>query len=215
VALARALVREPDVFLMDEPLSNLDALLRERTRIELKMLFSRIQATVIYVTHDQVEAMAMSDVVAVLNEGRIQQAGPPLQIYRNPANEFVAGFIGSPRMNFFPVRIRAGDIIFENGRQATLPKQFARAQEMPEEATLGFRPEEAQTAGEGIEFSGRIQAVEELGPHSVVLLELPEGPAKIVQYAPMTDGGSLRFVVPADKIHLFGKHGGESLGRNE
>jgi len=99
VALARALVRHPKVFMLDEPLSNLDAVLRERTRSELKLLFKRVQGTVIYVTHDQVEAMTLSDLIVVINEGRIQQIGTPDEIYSKPANTFVAGFIGAPPMN--------------------------------------------------------------------------------------------------------------------
>lgn len=103
VALARAMVRRPKVFLLDEPLSNLDALLREKTRAELKMLFRELQSTAIYVTHDQIEAMTLSDKVVVLNAGRIQQIGTPREIYHKPANTFVAGFLGSPAMNVFPL----------------------------------------------------------------------------------------------------------------
>ncbi len=110
VALARTLVREPKAFLLDEPLSNLDAVLREKTRGEMKLLFKRVKGTVIYVTHDQVEAMTMSDRVVVLDKGRIQQIGAPEEIYRRPANVFVAGFVGSPAMCLFPVEdgIKAG-----------------------------------------------------------------------------------------------------------
>jgi ABC-type sugar transport system ATPase subunit len=117
VALARALVREPDVFLLDEPLSNLDAQLRVHMRAELKRLHQRLEATMIYVTHDQVEALTLGDRVAVLRDGELQQLGPPDDIYRRPANRFVAHFIGSPAMNFFPGRLedgalRAGPFVF-------------------------------------------------------------------------------------------------------
>jgi multiple sugar transport system ATP-binding protein len=214
VALARALVREPDVFLMDEPLSNLDALLREKTRVELKMLFSRLGATVIYVTHDQVEAMAMSDVVAVMNEGRIQQAGPPSEIYRNPASEFVAGFVGSPRMNFFPVELLHGNIRFSNGRMIDIPGPFHSIAKLPEEMTLGFRPEDARLEGPGIKFSGEVQTVEELGSQAVAFVKIAEGEAKIILQAHGRNaGGRLDFFVPEDTIHLFHKKDGTALAQ--
>ncbi|RJP14831.1 MAG: ABC transporter ATP-binding protein [Candidatus Abyssobacteria bacterium SURF_5] len=211
VALARALVREPEVFLMDEPLSNLDALLRERTRVELKMLFLKLRATVIYVTHDQVEAMAMSDVIAVLNEGRIQQAGPPMDIYGRPANEFVAGFVGSPRMNFFAVSIRNRKIHFEKGQTVPVPPQFRAISELPEQAALGFRPEDARLEEGGMEFTGEIRAVEELGPQSVIVLHTREGDARIVLAAMTKKSGPLKFSVPHERIHLFRRPGGESV----
>ncbi len=212
VALARALVREPEVFLMDEPLSNLDALLREKTRTELKMLFSRIGATVVYVTHDQVEAMAMSDMVAVLHDGRIQQMGSPTEIYLHPANDFVAGFVGSPRMNFFAVKPEEGSLVFENGRSIPIPERFRVAPaETPESATLGFRPEDARPEGTGIEFSGTVMAVEALGPQSVVLARTPEGNAKIVSSSEeRKESEHVSFVVPEDKIHLFRQPEGDA-----
>ncbi|UCD58879.1 MAG: ABC transporter ATP-binding protein [Candidatus Hydrogenedentota bacterium] len=212
VALARALVREPDVFLMDEPLSNLDALLRERTRTELKVLFSRVGATVIYVTHDQVEAMAMSDIVVVLHDGRIQQAGPPIEIYRRPANEFVAGFVGSPRMNFFTVRQRGETLVFVSGRSFPIPERFEKATtDFPETATCGFRPEDARFDEKGIEFSGEILAVEALGPQSVISVRMPEGDAKIVSSSHvLKKSGTISFSVSEDKIHLFHRPGGEA-----
>lgn len=212
VALARALVREPEAFLMDEPLSNLDALLRERTRTELKMLFSRIGATVIYVTHDQVEAMAMSDVISVLHQGRIQQAGPPTEIYRHPANQFVAGFVGSPRMNFFPVSVQEGELVFEGGRSIAIPRRFLNAQaDMPESAVFGFRPEDIAFDEKGIEFTGRIMAIEALGPQSVVLVKAPEGEAKlVVSSLEQKKSEPITFHVPEEKIHLFRQPGGET-----
>ncbi len=212
VALARALVRHPEAFLMDEPLSNLDALLRERTRTELKMLFSRIGATVIYVTHDQVEAMAMSDVVAVLHEGRIQQAGPPAEIYRSPANEFVAGFVGSPRMNFFTVRPQEGTLVFQSGRSVPIPERFRKAATAPPEAAaFGFRPEDVGFDGRGIEFSGEILAVEPLGNRSVILVRTPEGEARVVSSPDLKqESGAISFSVPEENIHLFRRPGGEA-----
>jgi ABC-type sugar transport system ATPase subunit len=137
VALARALVREPDVHLLDEPLSNLDAQLRVHTRAELKRLHQRVGATMVYVTHDQVEALTLGDRVAVLNEGVLQQLGAPDDVYRRPANRFVARFIGSPAMNLFPAErvdgsLRAGPFLFE-----------ARP-DLPERVEVGVRPEHVQ-----------------------------------------------------------------------
>ncbi|MBI2081123.1 MAG: sn-glycerol-3-phosphate ABC transporter ATP-binding protein UgpC [candidate division NC10 bacterium] len=109
VAVGRAIVRKPQVFLFDEPLSNLDAKLRVQMRVELKKLHQRLQATILYVTHDQVEAMTMGDRIVVMRDGRIHQVGPPLQVYEHPVNRFVAGFIGSPAMNFIPTTVQAAD----------------------------------------------------------------------------------------------------------
>jgi multiple sugar transport system ATP-binding protein len=137
VALGRAIVRSPKVFLLDEPLSNLDAKLRGQTRIELQKLHRDLQTTFIYVTHDQVEAMTMGDRIAIMNAGILQQVGTPGEIYDHPANLFVAGFIGSPTMNFVPVTVTNGTAKAA-GFEVTLPKAVA-----PGQATLGFRPETA------------------------------------------------------------------------
>jgi len=212
VALARALVREPKVFLMDEPLSNLDALLREQTRTELKILFSRVGATVIHVTHDQVEAMALSDFIAVLHDGRIQQAGPPSDIYESPSNEFVAGFVGSPRMNFLPVRVVSGSLVFSSGRSIPIPGRFTQdLTSLPNAALLGFRPEDAEFDGGGIPFSGEVLAVETLGAQSVLLMRTPEGEAKIIAPSGATKRSeTVSFSVPEKKVRLFSRPGGES-----
>jgi multiple sugar transport system ATP-binding protein len=137
VALGRAIVRSPKVFLLDEPLSNLDAKLRGQTRIELQKLHRDLHTTFIYVTHDQVEAMTMGDRIAIMNAGILQQVGTPGEIYDHPANLFVAGFIGSPTMNFVPVTVSNGTAK-ATGFSVTLPKAVA-----PGKATLGFRPESA------------------------------------------------------------------------
>jgi multiple sugar transport system ATP-binding protein len=212
VALARAIVREPDVFLMDEPLSNLDALLRERMRTELKMLFERIGATVIYVTHDQVEAMAMSDVVAVLHEGQIQQAGQPQQIYDTPANEYVAGFVGSPRMNFLKVRVQDDALAFESGRRVPIPDRFRKGlSDLPEAATLGFRPEDVRFSEPGLRFAGEVLAVETLGPQSVILANTREGEMRALARADRpSKAASISLFVPEEKVHLFSHPGGEA-----
>jgi multiple sugar transport system ATP-binding protein len=216
VALARALVRKPDVFLMDEPLSNLDALLRERTRTELKMLFSRIGATVIYVTHDQVEAMAMSDMIVVLHDGAIQQTGSPLDIYAHPENQFVAGFVGSPRMNFLRAVLHEDALVFHSGRSLPVPERFRHTGgEFPQNVTVGFRPEDAAFDGNGVEFAGNILAVEALGFQTIVSVDTPEGEVKILSTRHDYERRmSVSFSVPQDKIHLFSDPEGRICGRH-
>src|SRR4029077_16246518 len=135
VALGRAIVRNPQVFLLDEPLSNLDAKLRGQTRIELQKLHRDLGTTFIYVTHDQVEAMTMGDRIAIMNAGILQQGGPPGDIYDHPANSFVAGFVGTPTMNFVPATVQDG-VAKASGFQVKLPKALPAGK-----GTLGFRPE--------------------------------------------------------------------------
>lgn len=146
VALGRATVRNPKVFLMDEPLSNLDAKLRVKMRTQIKKLHNELDVTTIYVTHDQTEAMTLADRIVIMNEGTIQQIGAPLDVYSSPNNKFVAGFIGSPAMNFFDVRYEDGFIYFENGESlpVTLSKQtqLDNAGYNGKEMTFGIRPED-------------------------------------------------------------------------
>src|SRR5471030_2688401 len=171
VALGRAIVRDPKVFLFDEPLSNLDAKLRVQMRVELKKLHERLGTTAIYVTHDQVEAMTLGDRVVVMRDGRVQQVGDPMELYNQPANRFVAGFIGSPAMNFASVRITS-----ENGAlwaesddlrikvPAPLTPRLGRYAGM--EATLGVRPEDLRIAGAGdpadMSFDVAVEVIERL-----------------------------------------------------
>ncbi len=172
VALGRAIVRDAKVFLMDEPLSNLDAKLRVQMRTELIRLHKRIGATTIYVTHDQTEAMTMADRIVVMNNGYVQQVGSPEEIYENPANLFVAGFLGSPQINFFPGRYEKGAFVMENGTKVSLPKgqqELLKDQE-GRELVLGVRPEDIYLAGEEEEevFGYRVEVKEMLG-HEYVL----------------------------------------------
>ena len=143
VALGRALVRKPAVFLLDEPLSNLDALLREKVRAELKQLFASQKAPVVYVTHDQTEAMTLSTKVAVLNNGSVQQLDPPHLIYNRPANEFVAGFVGSPQMNLFVLKCQGNFAMLGD-----FPVALPPLPTVPPEIVLGIRPEHVSFAGE-------------------------------------------------------------------
>ena len=145
VAMGRAIVRDPQVFLFDEPLSNLDAKLRVQTRAELKDLHQRLRTTTIYVTHDQIEAMTMADKIVVMNAGRVEQIGPPLQLYDHPSNQFVAGFIGSPAMNFLPGTIEPEGFRAEGGTLWPLPPGCP----VGHAATYGVRPEHLQLAHSG------------------------------------------------------------------
>ena len=170
VALGRALVRQSDIFLLDEPLSNLDALLRERVRAELKQLFDAQQVPVVYVTHDQTEAMTLSSKVAVLNQGLVQQLAPPHEIYNNPANRFVAGFVGSPQMNLVTVPCDGRSAIVGNFR-LPLPLQGGSA---PRQIVMGVRPENVRLATDGDSqvIQGRVFLVENLGMHNLVSVEV-------------------------------------------
>ena len=165
VALARAIVREPTVFLMDEPLSNLDAKLRVSTRAQIKNLQHELRVTTIYVTHDQVEAMTLADRVVVMNAGAIQQIGTPKEIYNKPANSFVASFIGAPAMNLMHGAINDGIFIGENVRITGLNKEYSG------EVTLGFRAEDASIVESGGEISGSTFSMELLGDATMVSIK--------------------------------------------
>jgi multiple sugar transport system ATP-binding protein len=188
VALGRAIVREPAAFLMDEPLSNLDAKLRVQTRAEILKLQESLGTTTIYVTHDQVEAMTMGDRIAVMNFGVLQQVGPPEELYRNPRNVFVAGFIGSPAMNLVPASLIDG----AGGS----------------DRIAGFRPEHIDIRNghpDGYTFDARVEVVEYLGDEQLVHLMRKDTAlqAKLPVEAQVSNGEQLTFVVPRDKLLLF------------
>ena len=213
VALGRCIVRNPKVFLFDEPLSNLDAKLRAQMRIEIKRLRARVPTTYIFVTHDQVEAMTLGDRVVVMKDGRIQQCGTPLQVYGEPANKFVAGFIGAPSMNFFEVTIHSqdGELIAET------PFLRARVGERHKAAlftwkdrtvTLGVRPEHLSinaTDGNSI-GTAEIEVIEQLG--SEIVLEARLGAmtttvARVDPLLPLVVGETVRLSVPSEQLHFF------------
>ncbi|MXQ13239.1 ABC transporter ATP-binding protein [Microvirga makkahensis] len=175
VAIGRAIVRDPKVFLFDEPLSNLDAALRVQTRIEIAKLHTDTRATMIYVTHDQVEAMTLADRIVVLNAGRIEQVGTPLDLYHRPANLFVAGFIGSPQMNFIPCTVAEAG---QDGIEARLPDGGTVTVPVSSEGvragaavTLGIRPDHVRLSGQGT-LTGRIELVEELGENHLLYVNV-------------------------------------------
>lgn len=183
VAIGRSIVREPKLFLFDEPLSNLDAALRVQTRLEVARLHKRLKATMIYVTHDQIEAMTLADRIVVLSAGRIEQIGPPLELYRRPANLFVAGFIGSPKMNFFDVELSGspgGTVALGLEKQLALPFVLAK----PGKATLGVRPEHLKLTDEaGAMIRGRLLHEEHLGEYRLLHVQ-PERGEPIIAKAP-------------------------------
>ena len=174
VAIARAIAREPEVFLFDEPLSNLDAKLRATMRVELRKLHDRIGTTSIFVTHDQVEAMTLADRILVLNGGEVAQLGTPDEIYRNPANLFVAGFIGAPPMNLWPVTPGASP------QTARLPngKMLELDAALTANATLGIRPEDIDIGGDGM--AARVEHVEDMGAHDLVSCDLEGLPVTVL-----------------------------------
>ncbi|MDR3592600.1 MAG: sn-glycerol-3-phosphate ABC transporter ATP-binding protein UgpC [Negativicutes bacterium] len=221
VALGRAIVREPEVFLMDEPLSNLDAKLRVQTRAEIAKLQARLGVTTLYVTHDQTEAMTMADRIVVIKDGVIQQIDDPQTLYDKPANRFVAGFIGTPPMNFFSCRVEnreGGLILVAPDLEVPVPDEWRRTVEplTGGEITLGLRPEVVQP-GEG--EAGRLQAVidvvEPMGSETYLNLRIGEQKA-IIRVAPelkLVPGQTLPLTPEAGKIHLFDAAGGLALAR--
>jgi multiple sugar transport system ATP-binding protein len=214
VALGRAIVRHPQVFLFDEPLSNLDAKLRVQMRVELKKLHERLGTTAIYVTHDQVEAMTLGDRVVVMRDGWVQQVGDPMELYNEPANRFVAGFIGSPAMNFANVRIGgANGALYAEGEGVRLkvpgPLSNRLGPYAGKEVALGIRPEDMRIANDAdpIEMSldAVVEVVERLG--SEILLDVAVGPTMMVASVEPTVGAKvherLRLAVNPHRMHFF------------
>ncbi|WP_421761108.1 ABC transporter ATP-binding protein [Devosia sp.] len=207
VALARAIVREPNAFLMDEPLSNLDAKLRVSTRAQIKNLHHTLKRTTIYVTHDQIEAMTLADRVVVMSRGVVQQVGTPMEIYDKPANTFVAGFIGSPAMNLVPGDIQDGVFSGENIRVEGL----AKAARGP--VTLGFRAEDASLGSENAQIAAPIYSVELLGEATMISMRVG---GELVSVKTTKDyraeiGDAVRVVVPAAACHVFDRSTGARL----
>jgi multiple sugar transport system ATP-binding protein len=194
VAVGRAIVRQPKVFLFDEPLSNLDAKLRVQMRAEIIALHKRLAATIVYVTHDQVEAMTMGDKIVVMKDGVVQQTGAPLHVYHNPANRFVAGFIGSPPMNFIRRRLedRGGILYAGNIRVADGHAPALRAA-VGQEIEVGIRPEDFTIAGEGEngEMSGTVAMIEPLGGENNLHIDADETGARFIATLGADESGFL------------------------
>lgn len=210
VALGRALVRQPDVFLLDEPLSNLDALLREQVRADLKQLFDQQQTPVVYVTHDQTEAMTLSSKVAVLYDGYLQQLAPPQEIYNKPANQFVAGFVGSPQMNLLTLNCEGNNAVLGDSR-IPLPSLPTT----PSQVVLGIRPEDVHIAKpeDRLTVQGRIFLVENLGMQNLISVRLKGSDSVRVRALLPThqtwEGEEITLSISPQALHWFDvKNGG-------
>jgi multiple sugar transport system ATP-binding protein len=217
VAVGRAIVRHPQVFLFDEPLSNLDAKLRVQMRVELKRLHERLETTAIYVTHDQVEAMTLGSRVVVMKDGYVQQVGEPMEIYSRPSNRFVAGFIGSPAMNFVPVRLsEAGGALYAESETAGLKIKVPAARVAGrlgsykgQPVTLGIRPEDLRVGGSGessdLSFDAVVDVVEPLG--SEILVDLKAAGQSVVARVEPTvrtkPHDKLRLAFVPERLHFF------------
>lgn len=206
------MVRKPDIFLMDEPLSNLDAKLRVTMRGELRRFHLDLNATTIYVTHDQLEAMTMSDYIAVMNQGIIRQFGTPAQIYNKPSNTFVASFIGSPPMNFLTGKIEKGSAVI-NGVGLKLPN--LNMESAGQDVLLGIRPQDIAFADENSDgLLGVISLVELLGSEKLIEVQLKSAERIVVQIGadrPAKIGNLVRLNVEPEKLHVFDKTSGLSI----
>ena len=221
VALGRATIRNPAVFLMDEPLSNLDAMLRVQMRDELLKLHERLQTTIIYVTHDQVEAMTMGQRIVVMRDGLVQQVGPPQQVYDLPVNEFVASFLGSPRINLLPGKLTQaqGSWCFENqGITLTLGTEMQQrlaglAVKSGDQVTLGVRPEDLEIVGTAADghLQGTVHLIEPVGSDKYVSIRLGEEECMVrtSPRLPLQKGETVGIKLAWPRVHLF-----DSSGRN-
>jgi multiple sugar transport system ATP-binding protein len=220
VSMGRAIVREPQVFLFDEPLSNLDAELRVRMRSEIKKLHQKVATTVVYVTHDQVEAMSLADRIVVMRDGHIQQVGTPMELFERPANLFVAGFIGTPSMNLLDGRItsRDGAMAVELEGGLVLPLPAAPPLARGRAVVLGIRPDDLELAGDAAAGDGRhvieapIRVVEPMGAEAILLLELAG--QEVIGKArgrALPALGPARLTIATPHLHLFDKGTGLAL----
>ncbi|MBO6727078.1 MAG: sn-glycerol-3-phosphate ABC transporter ATP-binding protein UgpC [Rhizobiaceae bacterium] len=216
VAIGRAIVRDPGIFLFDEPLSNLDAELRVHMRVELKSLHQRLGRTMIYVTHDQVEAMTMADRIVVFNDGVIEQVGTPLELYNAPANLFVAGFIGSPKINLLDAKRETGDTLQVPGGKLTF-SQLDRLSEAGE-LVVGIRPEHVVVADAGdADISGKVTLAEQLGGETFLYVEIDGLENAMIARAPgqirVQSGETVGLRLPSDRLYLFDPKSGRCLNR--
>jgi multiple sugar transport system ATP-binding protein len=207
VAMGRAIVRNPQVFLFDEPLSNLDAKLRVQMRSEIKELHQRLRVTTVYVTHDQIEAMTMADKIVVMNSGNIEQTGAPLELYDRPANLFVAGFIGSPAMNILPGATGEGGFVAEGGAVLPLPAGARNGT-----GYYGIRPEHMRLESEG-GIPATVQIIEPTGSETQVMVRIGDTPLTCAFRERVTarPGETIRIAPDPGLIHLFEKDSGRRL----
>ncbi len=215
VAMGRAIVRDPKVFLFDEPLSNLDAKLRVHMRTEIKALHQQLKTTSVYVTHDQIEAMTMADRIVVMHDGVVQQVGAPLELYDRPVNTFVAGFIGSPGMNFLPATVaREGDslkAIFSSGESLPL------LPELPvrhgDQVTVGLRPEHIKIAADG-EISAEVEVVEPLGLSTQFYVQVAGQQLCVFAMgrSALAPGDRIKLSAATQDLHVFNSETGHRIG---
>ena len=211
VAIGRAIVREPDVFLFDEPLSNLDAKLRIEMRTEIKNLHQRLKATMVYVTHDQVEAMTLADKIVVLRDGEVMQVGAPMDLFNYPENKFVAGFLGSPKMNFFECKLVSengaktlGKVEFD-GHTSNYIRLVSREKSAGDAVHLGIRPQDLKIKSNGA-IAGKVTLVERLGTETVVELLSKNGfPFRFAspETLDLEIGSQVCFSYDRQKAHIF------------
>ncbi len=222
VAMGRAIVRQPDVFLFDEPLSNLDAKLRMQMRTEIKKLHAKVQSTVIYVTHDQVEAMTLSDRIVIMRDGHIEQVGSPEEVFQRPATRFVAGFIGSPTMNLRDATVDDGKLTFQNGDTLPLPQQFRDRVSAGQKVAFGLRPDDLFPAGHGIHSGqdsdvhttrAKVSITEPLGNETLVFAEFAgdDWIARMLNPRPLKSGDEIELAFDLSQAHLFDAGTGASL----
>ncbi len=213
VAMGRAIVRHPKVFLFDEPLSNLDAKLRVQMRTEIKKLHQKVKTTIVYVTHDQVEAMTLADRIVVMKDGYIEQVGTPLDVFNNPVNTFVAGFIGSPPMNLIPAKIDKKSLVFADGTNLPVPNRLVNHIAAGEDVILGIRADDINPVGHGINISSEQQATvnlevilsEPLGTETIIYTQLAghEIQGKMLNPRAVATKENFDFCFSMDNAHLF------------
>ena len=211
VAIGRAMVRDPAVFLFDEPLSNLDAQLRAQMRLEIKKLHQRVGTTIIFVTHDQVEAMTLADRIVIMKDGHIQQVGTPAEVYDQPANAFVAQFIGAPAMNMLPGRIVAGEILLDTGARLAYPGagqgggQGGGPDDPAGAVMVGVRPDDLHLGPGAPLVTGRVTVQEPLGPETLIYVATPTGDviARADARQPPPVGAEVALTADPARLHVF------------
>ena len=220
VAMGRAIVRHPDVFLFDEPLSNLDAKLRGQMRVEIKKLHQRVKTTVIYVTHDQVEAMTLADRIVIMRDGYVEQVGTPTEVFDNPVNTFVAGFIGSPPMNQLDGVVESAAARLADGTVVPLPEDIAAKLSDGRKVVVGFRPDAFAPKGHSlhpedrsVEIEAPVIISEPLGTETIIFTQFggKEVQAKMLDPRPLEDGETLTFTLDLERLHVFDGESGKSL----
>lgn len=220
VAMGRAIVRNPQAFLFDEPLSNLDAKLRVQMRTEIKKLHQKVQTTVVYVTHDQVEAMTLADRIVVMRDGHIEQVGTPMEVFNHPVDTFVASFIGSPPMNLIPAQISGDKIQFAGDLTLPVPQRLAALVSDGQKVIFGIRPDDLTPVGHGIAEGGemaniqlKVTLAELLGTETILYTEVAGQEAQGKMYGPreVRPGEVLDFDVAMEKTHLFDAETGKSV----